>query len=141
LAGIDIDTEIYSFSLKRLVDELSLSAAVRFLGGRDDSEVKALYQHSSLYLCMSEHEGFCLPIIEAIYHSLPVIAYSSSAVRETIGGGGVLVNSKDHALIAELIEKILSDASIKAILNNNAEERVFYFSEDNFEERLEAILL
>ncbi len=116
LVGIDIDTELYSFALKRLVHELDLQGAVQFVGGRADSEVKALYQSCSAYLCMSEHEGFCLPVVEAMYFGLPVIAYASSALPDTVGNGAVLVREKRHAEIAELVGRVHSDALLRKSL-------------------------
>ena len=84
LVGIDIDTELYSFALKRMMHELSLAPAVTFTGGISDSEVRAFYEGSTCYICMSEHEGFCLPVVEAMHFGLPVVAYNAGALPETI---------------------------------------------------------
>jgi glycosyltransferase involved in cell wall biosynthesis len=112
LVGIDTDTELYSFSLKRLVHELRLDHAVYFTGSLADSELRAMYENCSFYLCMSEHEGFCLPLVEAMHFGLPVLAYNSSAVPETIGSGGLLVNEKRHAEIAAVVFQVLGDTQL-----------------------------
>jgi glycosyltransferase involved in cell wall biosynthesis len=139
LVGIDIDTEIYSFSLKKMARELEIDDAVRFVGGMSDSEVRAFYEHSSAYLCMSEHEGFCLPVIEAMHFGLPVVAFDSSAVTETIAGGGILVHEKRHAEIAELVVDLSRSGSLRERVVAAGFERVADFSFDRFAENARAI--
>jgi L-malate glycosyltransferase len=139
LPGIDIDTELYSFSLKRLVQELDLVEVVHFVGCMADSEIKALYQNASVYLCMSEHEGFCVPIVEAMYFGCPVVAYASSAVPETLGSGGVLVKEKRHPEIAELLSEIHSNADLKNELIAAGKARAAVFSMQAFRERVEQL--
>ncbi len=136
LAGIDIDTELYSFSVKRLVQELHLSHAVNFVGCLDDSEIRALYENGTVYLCMSEHEGFCLPAIEAMHFGLPVVAYASSALPDTIGSGGILVKEKKHPEIAELISLIAQDAALRSRLIDMGKDRVRDLFYDKFKERV-----
>lgn len=132
LCGIDIDTELYSFALKRLVQEFSLEHVVHFTGGVADEEVRAFYEASSVYLCMSEHEGFCLPLVEAMNFGLPVVAYNSSAVPETVGDGGVILSEKRDAETAELIYKIHTDTSFREGLVQSGKKRVNDFSYDQF---------
>lgn len=132
LVGIDIDTEIYSFALKRLARELEVDAFVNFVGGLADSEVRALYESSHAYICMSEHEGFCLPVLEAMYFGLPVIAYKSSAIADTVGNGGVLVLEKRHADIAALINLICRDQSMRTKLVQAGKDRVAGFTFEKF---------
>lgn len=137
LIGIDHDTELYSFGLKRLVQELHLSDSVEFLGRRSDSEVRAFYENSSVYVCASEHEGFCLPLIEAMFFKLPVVAYNGSAVPETMGGAGILYDNKDPSELAELMN--LAATSKRAELVQAGTERVSQFSIDTFKSRVKVI--
>ncbi len=139
LVGIDTDTELYSFSLKRLVDELGLTDAVRFVGCFADSEVKALYESASVYVCMSEHEGFCVPVIEAMHFGLPVIAYASSALPDTIGAGGILVSEKKHPEIAELIRQLQIDQNLRNRLIQAGKQRVSELSIVAFEQRVKEL--
>ena len=139
LVGIDTDTELYSFSLRRLVHELDLADAVRFVGCLADEEVRSLYEAASVYVCMSEHEGFCLPVIEAMHFGLPVIAYASTALPDTVGTGGVLVSKKRHAEIAALIEKIALDSQLRQQLVSAGKERVRELSYDLFKQRVAAL--
>ncbi len=141
LPGIDIDTEIYSFSLKRLVYFLGLEKEVNFVGCFADSELKALYENSSVYLCMSEHEGFCLPVVEAMHFGLPVIAFASSALPDTIGAGGLLVNEKDHLKIAALVEEVHNNQELRQKLIIAGKERVQSLSFEKFQNNLSKLLL
>lgn len=141
LIGSDIDTEIYSFELKRLVSELRLKEAVEFVGSVADSELRAFYEGCDAYLCMSEHEGFCMPLIEAMHFGLPVIAYASTAVGETLGSGGILLEEKQPALIAELLDLVVKDAALRSRFIAEGKRRAQGFSESAFRERFrEAIL-
>jgi glycosyltransferase involved in cell wall biosynthesis len=132
LVGIDTDTELYSFGLRRLAASLGLEDQVKFLGCLADEEVRALYEACSLYVCMSEHEGFCLPIIEAMYFGLPVIAYAAGAVPETVGTGGILVREKRHLEIAALMAEVVSDSALKDRLVASGKRRVTDFSFERF---------
>ena len=141
LVGIDTDTEIYSFSLKRLVTELDLDNVVEFVGCMADEEVRALYESCSSYLCMSEHEGFCLPIIESMHFGLPVIAFGAGAVPDTVGDGGIVVTEKRHAEIAELIAEVASNTTLRSSLISKGKERVRAFSYERFAQRVGEVLL
>ena len=91
IVGHDIDTELYSLELRALCRKLRIHQAVMFTGSVADSELKAFFEGADAYICMSEHEGFCVPLIEALHHKVPVVAYNSSAVPETLGESGVLI--------------------------------------------------
>ena len=139
LVGIDIDTELYSFSLKRLAYDLGVDHAINFAGCMADSEVKALYENASVYVCMSEHEGFCLPVVEAMHFGLPVLAYSSSALPETIGDGGVLVSEKRHSELAELVFEMYSNQTLRSRLISSGRERVKALSFQHFAKRVDEL--
>lgn len=139
LVGIDIDTEVYSFGLKRLVQQLSLDERVKFVGQRDDAELKSLYQASSVYLCMSEHEGFCLPVIEAMHFGLPVVSYAAAALPETVGSGGVLVREKRHPEIAEILFEIHRNRDFRESLIAAGKQRAGQLSSAAFLGRVRAL--
>jgi glycosyltransferase involved in cell wall biosynthesis len=136
IAGIDIDTEIYSFSLKQLARKLNIDHAVEFTGGLADSEIRALYENSSVYLCMSEHEGFCLPLIEAMHFGLPVVAFDSSAVPDTVGDGGIIIREKRYDEIACLIAKLYRDSGLRGELIARGKKRVEDLSYERFVRRV-----
>lgn len=136
LVGIDIDTEVYSFGLKRLAQQLSVEDHVRFVGQRDDGELKALYQAAHVYICMSEHEGFCLPVVEAMHFGLPVLSYASSALPETIANAGMLVEQKRHPELGELIFEMYSNTDLRRRLIEAGHQRVSELSVENFAKRV-----
>jgi glycosyltransferase involved in cell wall biosynthesis len=140
LVGIDTDTELYSFSLRELANYLGIAYAVEFVGPLSDSEVRAMYEASDVYICMSEHEGFCLPLIEAMHFGLPVVAFAAGAVPDTLGSGGVLVGEKKHAEIGQLLGDIASSGELRERLIKNGRERVEYFSFERFAARVRDLL-
>ena len=140
LAGIDTDTELYSFSLRRLIRNLGLDDSVEILGGLTDEEIRSLYEASSAYVCMSEHEGFCLPLIEAMHFGLPVIAFGAGAVPETVGDGGIVLSEKRHAEIGELLLKVSQPGDLRKRLIEKGRERVKAFSFGTFKDRLGGLL-
>lgn len=139
LVGIDTDTELYSFSLRHLVDQLGLNDAVEFPGCFADSEVRALYENGHLYTCMSEHEGFCLPVLEAMHFGMPVIAYASTALPDTVSGGGILLNEKNPARTAELMAEVLTNEELRRSLQAAGKKRVEELSYERFKRRTAAL--
>ncbi len=140
LVGIDTDTELYSFSLRELANHLGIGYAVEFVGPLSDSEVRAMYEASDVYICMSEHEGFCLPLIEAMHFGLPVVAFAAGAVPDTLGGGGVLVREKKHAEIGQLLADIAAPGDLREVLIGSGRKRVGYFSFERFAARVRELL-
>lgn len=141
LIGIDCDTEIYSFELRRLISELRLKEAVTFVGSVHDGELRAFYENSDLYLCMSEHEGFCLPLVEAMYFGLPVIAYNACATGETLGTGGLLLEKKAAAEIAELMNLVIEDSALREALIHHGKQRAAVFTSQSFQEQFKRCCL
>src|SRR5262249_22475782 len=79
----------------------------------DDDELLSFYRVADLFLCLSEHEGFCVPLQEAMLFGVPVVAYDTGAVRETLHGGGVLLNDKAPELVAELGHPVITDDDLR----------------------------
>jgi glycosyltransferase involved in cell wall biosynthesis len=100
--------ERYVAMLSQLMAELGASD-VHFLGHVTNEELVACYEIADVFLCASEHEGFCVPIVEAFYMGVPVIAYAATAVPATMDGGGVLVTNRDPMQIAALVDQIVTD--------------------------------
>jgi L-malate glycosyltransferase len=108
LVGSYSGFERYLAMLQALVAALG-TPDVHFLGHVSNEELSALYDVADLFLCASEHEGFCVPIVEAFYKQIPVLAYAATAVPATMDGGGVLYDTKDAFEIARLMEAVLDD--------------------------------
>jgi glycosyltransferase involved in cell wall biosynthesis len=98
--------------------------AVQFTG-RISAEARNLrYDTASAYLCMSVHEGFCAPLIEALAHGTPVVARDAGAVAETLGGAGVVVDGSDLAVFAEAVHEVVSSERTRAMLEVAAARRL-----------------
>lgn len=104
--------EKYLAMLHGLVARLG-TPDVHFLGHVSNEELTALYDVADLLLCASEHEGFCVPLIESFYKGVPVLAYAATAVPATMDGGGVLYQTKDPFEVARLMAAILEDAAVE----------------------------
>jgi glycosyltransferase involved in cell wall biosynthesis len=112
LVGQYLDFERYFEHLLRYLDELGLKHVV-FAGHVDTNDLVAFYQLADVYLSMSEHEGFCAPLLEAFQMDVPVIAYAAGAIEETLGGAGVLAREKRFLEIAELAHLLAHDEEVR----------------------------
>jgi glycosyltransferase involved in cell wall biosynthesis len=83
---------------------------IHFLGHVSNEELTACYEVADVFACASEHEGFCVPLIEAFFMGVPVIAYAATAVPDTMDGGGILIQGKDPVTVAGLIHQLADDA-------------------------------
>lgn len=102
-------TETYGRALRRYVAELGLQDAVSFTGFATDAEVAAAYTTADVLVATSEHEGFGVPVVEAMAAGLPVVAYDQGAIPEVLGDAGVLVASRDPYALADAIGSVLGD--------------------------------
>jgi glycosyltransferase involved in cell wall biosynthesis len=67
-------------------------------------------------LCVSEHEGFCVPVLEAMHHGVPVVAFGAGAVAETVGDGGLVLERKDPETVAAAVDRVCADASVRSAM-------------------------
>ena len=104
--------ERYQGRLQEMVRALGVQEVV-FTGHVDDDDLRASYAAADLFLCLSEHEGYCVPLVEAMLSSLPVVAYDAGAVAETLRGGGLLLHDKDPAAVAEAVHAVLTRAGLR----------------------------
>jgi glycosyltransferase involved in cell wall biosynthesis len=112
--------ERYHERLRELVRELRVEEVV-FTGHVDDDELYAYYRVADAFLCLSEHEGFCVPLQEAMLFNLPVIAYDAGAVRETLRGGGLLLQDKRPELVADVLDGVTHGGPLRrAVLESQA---------------------
>ncbi len=120
LVGDHRGFERYFDRLQEMVRELRVDEVV-FTGQVDDEDLYAYYRLADVFLCLSEHEGFCVPLQEAMHFGLPVVAYDAGAVRETLHGGGLLLQDKDPELVAELLERVTHAGELRrAVLASQA---------------------
>jgi glycosyltransferase involved in cell wall biosynthesis len=126
-AGSFSGVERYYYALRDRVRELDLDDAVHFAGAVPQAELNAYYELADCFLCMSEHEGFCIPLIEAMVRRLPIIAFAAAAVPETLDGAGILFHEKQAAPIAEMIHEVTTNAALRASLLAGQDARLATF--------------
>ncbi|WP_459939485.1 glycosyltransferase family 4 protein [Desulfonatronum parangueonense] len=138
--GYDL-ADPYYVSLSWMVDKFGLGDSVLFLGSITDAEVHSCYRTAHLFWSMSEHEGFGVPLIEAMWFDIPVLAYSSSAVPETMGDAGALFNrAEDFPRLAALARVLVTDADIRSAVLASQKQRREDFVAARFAERFEILL-
>ena len=104
--------ERYLTMLQHLVARLGV-ADVHFTGHVSNEELTAFYDVADVFLCASEHEGFCVPLVEAFYKRIPVLALARTAVPATMDGAGVLYGDPDPAGVATLIDAVAGDEALQ----------------------------
>jgi glycosyltransferase involved in cell wall biosynthesis len=111
-----------------------------FTGPVSDEELAIYYRRAAVYISLSEHEGFCAPLLEAMAAGVPVLAYSAAAVPETLGGAGVQFAPKDLEYAAELAGALAFDDDLRAGVIAGQNRRVAEFGDDRIRRELEAVL-
>jgi glycosyltransferase involved in cell wall biosynthesis len=119
--------ERYGPALAAFVHDLGLDEVVEITGSVDPSVLEAYFRDADVFVCASEHEGFCVPIVEAMGHGVPVVAYSASAVPETVGDAGLLLATKDPLRFAAAIHRVATDAELRRRLSEAGRRRVDAF--------------
>ncbi len=122
----------YFSSLLTLKNDLGLGISDLFFTGHIPfCELLSVYKSADIFLSMSEHEGFCLPLIESSFFKIPVLAYDAGAVKETLNGSGILFRKKDMEKIAVLAEKLMNDEKIRSSIRINSEIRAESFEKES----------
>lgn len=127
LVGNHEGMEQYYYKLNNYIKLLDIEDVI-FTGRISFNDILAYYNIADIFLCMTEHEGFCVPLIEAMYFDVPIVAFESTAVTETLGGAGVSINTKDEAEVAGMIDYILSHQGIKNRIVKSQQKRLIDFS-------------
>lgn len=113
----------YSTRLLDLATFMLAEDAVIFTGEASDSELKAYYLLANAFAIASEHEGFCVPIVEAMSMKVPVVAYASAAIPGTVGGTGFILEERHPYLMAEAIDRLVRDESLNVAFGMNGWQR------------------
>ena len=108
LVGSNNESDVYSKALVTWIENLSMQNTIVFTGKVSQGQLFDLYRLADLYLCMSEHEGFCAPLVEAMLSQTPIIAFRSTAITDTIGQAGILLDEKDPVVIATIADLVLN---------------------------------
>jgi L-malate glycosyltransferase len=132
--------KLYVAALKELVAALDLSAHVSFPGRVSDQQLKTYYQNSHLFISASQHEGFCVPLIESMFFGLPILARKATAVPETLGQAGILFNQLGHLEVAQTAHLMLTDPALRQQIIATQQQRLQAFLPEAVETRLQDAL-
>ncbi len=139
LVGNHQGEEQYLEFLRSVIQELGLKDVV-FSGHVSHAQLLAYYQLAGAYLCLSEHEGFCLPLMEAMRFRIPVLAYAAAAVPDTLDGAGVLIREKNFPEIAEMAALLQDDPVLRRRIVEEQDRRLERFRSLPLDSALRALL-
>lgn len=139
LAGSYQEQDLYARKLKKYIKELELDDVI-MTGHIPFDEILAYYHLADVFVVLSEHEGFCVPLVEAMYFNKPIIAYDSTAVGETLGDAGILLKDKDPRLVAEAIDRIIKDEDLRESFLEAEKERLNTFAPEKIKKQFIQIL-
>lgn len=129
ILGGSWSVENYVIMLKKLQNDLHINNEdIISIDSLSDQELVSYYRIANFFLCMSEHEGFCIPLVESMYFGVPIIAYNSSAVPDTLGDSGILVNHKNFGEISEILDIVNNDNNLQNKIIFKQKERLQFFN-------------
>jgi glycosyltransferase involved in cell wall biosynthesis len=111
-----------------------------FTGPVPEEELATFYRHADAYVSLSEHEGFCVPLLEAMAADVPVLAYGSTAVPDTLGGAGLCFTPKDLELAAELLGELAYNNDLRARIIAGQRRRLEDFGDARLRREITALL-
>ena len=135
IGSSDAYTERYKKQLEELVKHNNVDDVI-FTEKIPFDELLAYYHLADVFLCMSEHEGFCVPLVETMMFDIPIVAYNSSAIEETLGGSGILISKKEPLVIAGIINRLMNDQKLRAKVIHGQRQRLEELSYDKLSKKL-----
>jgi len=139
LVGSFHGMEVYYKRLWKYVDELALKD-VHITGHIKFQQILSYYKLANIFLCMSEHEGFCIPLLEAMYFQIPIIAYACTGVKETLAHAGLKLDEKDCKVAAEMMHLIIEKKDLKEKIIKQQNLRLNDFKYEKIKEKIETCL-
>ena len=136
----DVVPRYYSMIRALMTEYRFLNDRFLFTGSISDEELAVYYRHAAVYISMSEHEGFCVPLVEAMAADVPVLAYAAAAVPDTLGGAGVQFAPKDLEYAAELLGALAFDDDLRAQVIAGQRRRFADFGDARITRELTALL-
>ena len=134
LVGSERGMENYQERLIKYARALGIGDDVVFTGHIKFSEILAYYHIADVFVCMSEHEGFCVPLVESMFFDTPIVAYDTSAISDTLGGSGILLDNNDPVFAAEVINRVLTDEKLREAVIEGQRRRLDDFSYERVSE-------
>ena len=136
----DVVPRYYS-AIRGLIARLGMRGdRMIFTGAVSDEELAIYYQYADVYISLSEHEGFCVPLVEAMAADVPVLAYAAGAVPDTLGGAGIQFSPKDLEVAAELLDALTFNDSLRADVVAGQRRRVADFGDARILRELTSLL-
>ena len=136
----DVVPRYYSMIRGLMSEYRLLNDRFVFTGPVPDEELAVYYRHAAVYISLSEHEGFCVPLVEAMAADVPVLAYSAAAVPDTLGGAGVQFAPKDLEQAAELLGSLAFDDGLRAKIIEGQRRRLADFGDARITRELTALV-
>jgi glycosyltransferase involved in cell wall biosynthesis len=112
----DTSSREYVDLVRQQADTLGIGDRVIMPGKISDLELRLAFARAGIFVSLSEHEGFGVPVLEAMAAGLPVVAFGAAAIPETMGGAGILLRTKDAAIVAATVQSVLEDADLRTRL-------------------------
>lgn len=135
----------YRSTLNAIINHAGMRDHVTFHGSVSQEQLVSHYMAADVFCCLSDHEGFCVPVIEAMNHDLPVIAFSCTAVGETVGSGGLLLAEKSPLLVASAIHRVSNDGALAQRLRQAGRQRAKNFesgiTQEKFRRQISNLIL
>ena len=123
-----------------LASRLGVHHHLRLLGSIDNEQLAVEYRAANVFVCLSDHEGFCVPALEAIDADLPIVAYAAGALPETVGGAGLLLSEKAPSLVAEAVMEVHENAALRGSFADARTTQREHFAPDAVGNRLKTAL-
>mgnify|MGYP000009416608 FL=1 len=140
LAGSYKENDPYYIRLTEYTKKLGLGEAIVFTGHIKFNQILAYYKTADVFLCMSEHEGFCVPLVEAMKFKVPIIAYDKTAIADTMGYKGMIIDNNNPVYVAGCIDRVVRDKELRQQLVNWQNERLQSFEYNNIAEMFKKYL-
>ena len=136
----DVVPRYYAMIRALMAEYRLLNDRFIFTGPIPDEELAVYYRQAAVYVSLSEHEGFCVPLVEAMATDVPVLAYSAAAVPDTLGGAGVQFSPKDLEYAAELLGALAFDDDLRAKVIAGQRRRLEDFGDARITRELAALI-
>jgi glycosyltransferase involved in cell wall biosynthesis len=134
VGGVSADR--YADAVRGFADDLGVGDAVTLTGPVDDAVLSAHYAAADVFVALSEHEGFLVPLLEAWHHGVPVLAFAATAVPETLGAGGLRLDDKAPPVVAAAVRRVMEDTPLRTALIAAGRRRLRDFAVEKTAEKV-----
>lgn len=141
LVGSPVGMEKYDTRLKNYAWDLGLAGRVIFTGQIPFRQILAYYRLADVFLCLSEHEGFCVPLAEAMHFGKPIIALKKCAVPETLGEAGLLLEDASPEIAAAAIDRVMKDEALRAEFARGRKKQLERFAYESVKKKMMEYIL